>query len=242
MQHARHTDVVDVVAVAERQLPPLRTWRRRRRPSPPAPARTACRLRDRLDRVEDLDVAGAAAEVGAEVRLHRVAGEARRPSCRSGPWRASRCRGCRTRTAARRRRRRRWRTPRARPASTPSSVTIELPSTFSSGCWHDTTALPSISTVQHPHCPDGEQPSLGEVTSSSSRSAASRCGCVRYTDTGVPLSTNEAVGVVRRAGCRVVVELRHRLNILSKADGFSKAIDREQRCEHGVRAGRRAIR
>ena len=48
--------------------------------------------------------------------------------------------------------------------------------TFASGCWQLTTALPSISTVQQPHCPDGEQPSFGEVMSSSSRSAASRCG------------------------------------------------------------------
>jgi len=35
-----------------------------------------------------------------------------------------------------------------------------------------TTALPSTSTVQHPHWPDGEQPSLGEQTPSSSRNAA----------------------------------------------------------------------
>ena len=45
-----------------------------------------------------------------------------------------------------------------------------------SRCWQLTTALPSISTVQQPHWPDGEQPSFGEVTSSSSRSAASRWG------------------------------------------------------------------
>ena len=79
------------------------------------------------------------------------------------------------------------------PSGTPSSVMISLPSIFSSDCWHDTTALPSINTVQHPHCPDGEQPSLGDVTSSSSRNAASRCGWGRRTTTGCPFNVNEAV-------------------------------------------------
>ena len=44
------------------------------------------------------------------------------------------------------------------------------------GIWHETWALPSRITVQQPHCPVGEQPSFGEVTSSSSRSAARRWG------------------------------------------------------------------
>ena len=64
VQHARDPHVVDVVAVAERQLTRLvlRTGR--------ANASTECRLErlalgDRLDGVEDLDVAGAAAQVGA---------------------------------------------------------------------------------------------------------------------------------------------------------------------------------
>ena len=55
-----------------------------------------------LDGVEDLDVAGAAAQVGAEVRGRRRRGRASRPSCRSGPWPASGSPGCRTRTAGRR--------------------------------------------------------------------------------------------------------------------------------------------
>ena len=76
-------------------------------------------------------------------------------------------------------------------SSTPSSVTTDDPSTFSNRCWHETTALPSTNTVQHPHWPDGEQPSFGEVMSSSSRSAASRCGCGRRTVTGVPFRVNE---------------------------------------------------
>ena len=76
VQHARHTDVVDVVAIPERQLPRLVLG---------AGATNGRRQlglelladRHRLDRIEDLDVAGAPAEVGAEVRLHRVAREAR---------------------------------------------------------------------------------------------------------------------------------------------------------------------
>ncbi len=72
--------------------------------------------------------------------------------------------------------------------SSPSSVVTLLPATRSSPRLQDTTGLPSISTVQHPHCPVGEHPSLGLVTSSSSRNAASRCGC-SPTSTGSPFRT-----------------------------------------------------
>ena len=90
---------------------------------------------------------------------------------------------------------------RARPRSTPSSVVIALPAAFSSDSWQLTTALPSTSTVQQPHWPDGEQPSLGEVMSSSSRSAASRCGMVgRAPRTGAPLSGRTVVTVVVDGG------------------------------------------
>src|ERR1035438_10730658 len=54
-------------------------------------------------------------------------------------------------------------------ASNACLVVVDLPAAFSSEIWQLTDALPSISTVQHPHWPDGEQPSLGDVTSSSSR-------------------------------------------------------------------------
>ena len=47
----------------------------------------------------------------------------------------------------------------------------------------------SSDLVQQPHCPLGEQPSLGEVTFNSSRRAARRCGCVVRTVTGTPLTT-----------------------------------------------------
>ena len=95
---------------------------RRRSRGRPAPARVAsyfdaagCRRRpgdgstatsspaaSSLDGVEDLHVAGAAAQVGAEVAGRVLAGEVRRPSCRAAPWPARRCPGCRSRTAARR--------------------------------------------------------------------------------------------------------------------------------------------
>src|SRR5207342_3400239 len=72
----------------------------------------------------------------------------------------------------------------------PSNVVIDLPATLATDWVQATIGLPSTSTVQQPHCPDGEQPSLGEVTSSSSRSAASRCGWSARTDTGWPFTVN----------------------------------------------------
>ena len=69
-------------------------------------------------------------------------------------------------------------------------LTTDLPATFSRPRLQLTTALPSTITVQHPHCPDGEQPSLGEVTSSSSRSAARRWGWSPRTVTDWPLTVN----------------------------------------------------
>ena len=75
-------------------------------------------------------------------------------------------------------------------SATPSSVVIDFPAARAMGNWQDTWTLPSIITVQHPHCPDGEQPSFGEVTSSSSRIAASRWGWSSRTETGAPFSSN----------------------------------------------------
>ena len=49
--------------------------------------------------------------------------------------------------------------------SKPSRVVIDLPATFSREIWQLTDALPSMSTVQQPHWPDGEHPSLAEVRS-----------------------------------------------------------------------------
>ena len=74
VEHAGHADVVDVPAVAERQLGRLVLGARRT-------DRTAQRGLERLalghglDGVEDLDVAGAPTQVGAEVRGHRPAVE-----------------------------------------------------------------------------------------------------------------------------------------------------------------------
>ena len=117
-----------------------------------------------------------------------LAVERRRPSCRAAPRPARGCRACRTRTAARPWPRTPTPTGRAASSGRPSSVVIDAPATFASDRLQLTTALPSTSTVQHPHWPDGEQPSLGEHTPSSSRSAASRCGCASETETSAPLS------------------------------------------------------
>ena len=73
MQHAGHADVVDVVAVAERQFAASYLA-----PEPPTVAARGrlelLALGDRVDRVEDLDVAGAATQVGAEMAGHVVLG------------------------------------------------------------------------------------------------------------------------------------------------------------------------
>ena len=167
VEHPRHAQVVDVVTIPEGQLAGLVLGTRC------ADASTEGRLErlalgDGLDGVEDLHVAGAAAEVGAEMRSHRRAS-------RSAPF-LSICALARTTIPG-------MQKPHCRPpqaanasakrrrssASMPSRVTTDEPATLASGRLQLTTALPSTSTVQHPHCPDGEHPSFGDVTSSSSR-------------------------------------------------------------------------
>ena len=70
VQHPGHPEVVDVATVAQRQLGRLVLGARRAdRGAERRLERLA--LGDRLDGVEDLDVAGAPAQVGAEVRGHR---------------------------------------------------------------------------------------------------------------------------------------------------------------------------
>ena len=126
MEHPGHPDVVDVAPVPERQLARLVLG-----PAGPDAARQR-RLQllaggDRLDGVEHLDVAGAAAEVGAEVAGHVVPREVRALLVDLAPWPARRCRGCRSRTAARRRRRTRRRTAAAPRRRSPSSVIDRAP-------------------------------------------------------------------------------------------------------------------
>src|SRR4026209_3013658 len=84
--------------------------------------------------------------------------------------------------------------------SRPSTVVIDVPSTLSIEIWHATRALPSISTVQQPHWPLGEQPSFGDVTPSSSRSALSRWGWSSPALAGEPLRTNSAMGNILLVG------------------------------------------
>ena len=70
VEHAGDTEIVDVPAVAEREL--LRLVLDARLADPAAQARLeGLALGHRLDGVEDLDVPGAAAQVGSEVRGHR---------------------------------------------------------------------------------------------------------------------------------------------------------------------------
>ena len=105
VEHAGHADVVDVPAVAERELGRLVLGAA---PADLGRQRRACTC------VPWATASIASSTFTYPVQRHRwaprcgfiaVAGERRRPSCRSAPWRASRCRGCRTRTAARRTRR-----------------------------------------------------------------------------------------------------------------------------------------
>ena len=149
-------------------------------PTPPGGSATGHLVGDeRLDGVEDLHVPGAAAEVGAEVAGRLVAGERGSPvwTCRAAPWCARGCPGCRSRTAGRRWRRRRRRRRSRSSSSNPSRVVIDRPATRSRLVWQRRPGpCRRCSTVQQPHWPDGEQPSFGEVRSSSSRSAESRWG------------------------------------------------------------------
>ena len=55
----------------------------------------------------------------------------------------------------------------------PSSVRTLLPAAFSAGIAQETTARSSTITVQHPHCPVGLHPSLGEMSPQLSRSTSS---------------------------------------------------------------------
>ena len=103
--------------------------------------------------------------------------------------RPARCRVCRNRTGARR-------SPRTwsvahrscRFGRGPRASLQRCPATLAISRLQLTTALPSMSTVQHPHWPDGEQPSFGLVDGSSSR-RRSRCGW-SPTSTGAPFSVN----------------------------------------------------
>jgi uncharacterized protein YqgV (UPF0045/DUF77 family) len=73
----------------------------------------------------------------------------------------------------------------------PSCVVIDLPAARAAGWAQDTTALPSIITVQAPHDPSGAQPSFIERSSQSSRSMSRRLAPSRGSAVvGRPFSTN----------------------------------------------------
>ncbi len=133
-------------------------------------------LGQRLDRVEDLHVPGAAAEVGSQVAGWRPRGSGPVPflSIRAlarmmMPGRAEAALQARRRQRRPRRSAGARRRPRLRGCDL-----LALGSLERDLAGHH--ALPSSRTVQQPHWPEGAQPSLGEVTSSSSRRAARRWG------------------------------------------------------------------
>jgi hypothetical protein len=163
VQHAGHHDVVDVAPIAQRQLRTLVLGAALADPAGERRIGDGFARGEQLDGIDDLDVSGAPTQVGAEAALDRLRGRGRRPSGRSGPWPAPRSPEYRSRTGGRRWRRTPGRVGPARPGSKPSRVVTSLPSALSRPVTQLTIAFPSSSTVQQPHWPDGEHPSLGEV-------------------------------------------------------------------------------
>jgi hypothetical protein len=76
-------------------------------------------------------------------------------------------------------------------SDSPSWVTTLRPSACPAFWAHDTTALPSTSTVQAPQEPSGAQPSFTDVAPHTSRSSSSRLMPGRTSaSTGAPFSVN----------------------------------------------------
>ena len=142
----------------------------------PSPAAAVEHVARQLDRVEDLLIAGAAADVAAEPLLDLLA--ARRTDWRGSPRSPpSPCRGCNSRTG--------WRrscgTPsaarRARPsARAPRPSRCSAPCALATGIRHDFISTPSTNTEQVPHSP-APQPSLVPVRLRSSRRKSSSRWC-----------------------------------------------------------------
>ena len=167
VQHPRRRHVADVRLVAERELVARGSGRcatRRGRclstSGSGSPRRTAG---GELDRVDDLDVAGAATEVAEQrardlvARRLGVLGEQRpRPSSRS--------RASSSRTATRRRRRSSRPTSGASRPEAPPASRRACPRPASPSARTRRPARPSTSTVQAPQEPSGAQPSLTECT------------------------------------------------------------------------------
>ena len=138
-------------------------------PPPPAPAAPP-------HRADDVDVAGAAAQVAAQRLGDLVVGRIGAAGQQVGGEQQE-ARGCRSRTAGRGTRG----TPAApgparRPGpASPSTVVTSAPSTMTANVRHDRTGSPSTSTVQAPHTPCS-QPTWVPVSRRSwrSRSDSSR--------------------------------------------------------------------
>ena len=151
-----------------RRRPAAGARRRQRRPAAhrPAPARRV------HDGVDDLAVAGAAAEHAAQRILDLAARRPRRPRA-AAPAPPSACRACRCRTGPRRGRGRTVCSAASVPSPSPrpSTVSTARPATWPIATRQAQTCRPSSSTVQAPQSP-ASQPTLVPVRPRSSRSAA----------------------------------------------------------------------
>ena len=136
-------------------------------PVPPAALPSRKHLCRQQDRVDDLHIAGAAADVVADGEGRLLPGGIR-IRVQQTPWRRSPCRGCRSRTERPPPRRR----PRCRPPSPnrsgPPPSGWFFPPAYRVWGMQALVGLPSMSTVQVPQAPS-LHPSFTEVRRSSSR-------------------------------------------------------------------------
>ena len=163
------------------------------RVAPPGPGR-------QLDRVDDLDVAGAATEVAGEGARDRLAGRGGVPAEeRLGLHHDAR----RAEPALRGAGGARTRRPRCRGrrSAGPRASSTSRPATRAAGWAHDTTGRPSTMTVHAPHEPSGAQPSFIERSPSPIRRTSRRLVSGRAsTVTFRPLSVNSIGAVLPDAG------------------------------------------
>ena len=192
VQHARAHQIGHVGPAAEGQLGAAVTPERL--PDPTVDAwlgqhSRALGARQELDRIDDLGVARAAAQVHVDrlgdlvarrvrVALDEMVRAQRDARVQNPHW---------TPAAATKERA----SMSFSPCGSPSSVVTSLPATFSAGIAQVTTARPPTSARQAPHCPCGLQPSLVEtIPQRSRRTSSSDSPSLAWTWTSLPLSVN----------------------------------------------------
>ncbi len=197
--------------------------------------------RDRLDRVDDLDVASAAAEVARQApgRSPRAPAPAR---AAGAPRPSSRCPASRSRTGWRRwRRTPRPRLPEPRRAGPPGSRP-RGPRTRPASRAHETTGRPSTRTVQAPHEPSGAQPSFIERSPKPSRRTSRRLAPgSTSTETGWPFRMKS---IVRPRSCGrgptgPSGDLAGARMFVQHAPGGKRAVRPELRARAGPKQGAR---